>query len=317
MNLGTRIPHPIPYQGSKRFLAQEILSRMPDRFERLVEPFAGSAAISLAVASKGMAQRFWINDAHQPLANLWQAILGNPNALAGKYRSLWQKQQGREREFFNLVRDRFNDRHQPEDFLYLLARCVKAAIRYNSDGKFNNTPDNRRKGAKPDEMRTRILGAAALLAEKTTVTAVDYRDVLGQCERSDLIYMDPPYQGVCAVRDHRYAPKVCHDEFSDALAELNKRGCRYIVSYDGRTGDKQFGKPLPKSLRLIHLEVFAGRSSQATLLGRDDITYESLYLSPSLADRIGDRKNTCPIRKRQRFLEGCSDGRSITARVLG
>ena len=57
----------------------------------------------------------------------------------------------------------------------------------------------------------------------------------------------------------------------------------FAVSYDGRTGDKTYGAPLPDSLGLTHLEIEAGRSTQSTLLGRDDITYESLYLSPELA----------------------------------
>lgn len=283
MKSSTKIPHPIPYQGSKRFLADEILSRMPSRFSRLVEPFAGSSAISLAVASRKMADRFWINDAHKPLAVLWQEIIGEPEALATKYESLWRRQLGREREFFDLVRDQFNENHKPEHFLYLLARCVKAAIRYNSAGKFNNTPDNRRSGARPNEMRWRIMGAANLLAGKTTVTALDYRDVLDGCQRSDVIYMDPPYQGVCATRDHRYAPKIDHQQFYNALDQLNRRKLMFLVSYDGRCGDKRYGEPLPDYLNLVHLELCAGRSTQATLLGRDHVTYESLYLSPALA----------------------------------
>jgi len=60
----------------------------------------------------------------------------------------------------------------------------------------------------------------------------------------------------------------------------------FIVSYDGRTGDKIYGEPLPKRLGLVHLEIFTGRSSQATLLGREHVTYESLYLSPALATSI-------------------------------
>ena len=66
-------------------------------------------------------------------------------------------------------------------------------------------------------------------------------------------------------------------------AELNKRKIRYIVSYDGRTGDKVFGPLLPESLALTRLEIHAGRASQATLLGRSDDTFESLYLSAPLA----------------------------------
>ncbi len=59
-----------------------------------------------------------------------------------------------------------------------------------------------------------------------------------------------------------------------------------FVSYDGRTGAKIFGDPLPTALNLKHLEVYAGRSTQATLLGRADVTYESLYLSPALLSRL-------------------------------
>lgn len=291
MKLSTKVPHPIPYQGSKRFLADEILSRMPNHFSRLVEPFAGSSAISLAVASRKMADRFWINDAHKPLAALWREIINQPEALAAKYELLWRRQLGREREFFDLVRDWFNDSQKPEHFLYLLARCVKAAIRYNSEGRFNNTPDNRRLGAKPDEMRSRIMGAAGLLAGRTTITDLDYRDVLNDCQRGDLIYMDPPYQGVCSTRDSRYAPKIDHQQFYDALDRLNRQRFMFLVSYDGRCGDKRYGEPLPDYLNLVHLEVCAGRSTQATLLGRDDVTYESLYLSPALLSALQSAEN--------------------------
>jgi DNA adenine methylase len=291
MRLASNVPHPIPYQGSKRILADAILARMPAKFARLVEPFCGSAAVSLAVSYRAMAKRFWLNDAHEPIGDLWQAILDGPDGLAAAYARLWHEQIGREREYFNVVRDMFNREHRPEHFLYLLARCVKAAIRYNSDGHFNNTPDNRRKGAKPSEMRARIIGAANLLAGTTTVTALDYREVLAECKREDVIYMDPPYQGVYETRDTRYAPKVNRDEFCSDLADLNRRNAMFLVSYDGRCGDKVYGEPLPSELRLTHLELCAGRSTQSTLLGRDDITYESLYLSPALASAVADIHN--------------------------
>ncbi|HBB31201.1 MAG TPA: hypothetical protein DDZ80_05770 [Cyanobacteria bacterium UBA8803] len=41
------LPHPIQYQGSKRNLASNILRFLPNRVERLVEPFAGTAAVSI------------------------------------------------------------------------------------------------------------------------------------------------------------------------------------------------------------------------------------------------------------------------------
>jgi len=280
------VPHPIPYQGSKRNLAPLILSYFPPQSHRLVEPFAGSAAISLATAYRRLANHFLINDAHGPIIDLWREIVERPSELSDKYQKLWREQLGQEREYYDFVREKFNKTHKPEYFLYLLARCVKAAIRYNGNGEFNNSPDNRRKGAHPDTMRNRILGASALLQGRTEFSVCDYREVLSDCRAADLIYMDPPYQGVCGNRDARYCPKIDHAEFCDSLAALNDKGCKYIVSYDGRMGDKCYGEPLPSSLRLFHIEVHAGRSTQATLLGRDSDTYESLYFSPALAKTI-------------------------------
>ncbi len=280
------VPQPIPYQGSKRQLAPEILRYFPDDIERLVEPFAGSAAISLSAAVRCRAKSFWLNDAHKPLVALWRDIIDQPVELAKQYESLWHEQLGNERAFFDEVRARFNQSHGTADFLYLLARCVKAAIRYNSNGEFNNTPDNRRKGARPAEMRQRIEIASALFRDRTQTTNWDYRDVLAKCRKNDLIYMDPPYQGVCGNRDQRYLPTISHDEFCESLSQLNSRGIRYAVSYDGRTGDKVYGKPMPESLELRHLELRAGRSTQATLLGRDDVTYEGFYLSPALSKLV-------------------------------
>ena len=209
--------------------------------------------------------------------------------MASKYLRLWRAQLGHEREYYDVVRKKFNETHKPEHFLYLLARCVKAAIRYNGEGAFNNSPDNRQ-APNPNTMRHRILGRSALLHGRTELSHCDYAEVLKKCDSTDLIYMDPPYQGVCKNRDNRYCPKIEHEDFCDNLAALNDKGCMYLVSYDGRTGSKIYGEPMPKRLKLLHIEVHAGRSTQATLLGRDSDTYESLYLSPALAKTISLRK---------------------------
>jgi DNA adenine methylase len=282
MTLFTKIPHPIPYQGSKRNLAAVILACAPTVIERLVEPFAGSAAISLAAAQRGIARRIWINDANGPLIDLWREILEHPVELAASYRALWEEQRGNERAYFDEVRHLFNREHRPDHFLYLLLRCVKGAIRYNSRGEFNNTPDNRRQGAHPDDVATRLQGASELLRGKTSLTSLDYREVLEKSRPGDLLYLDPPYQGVSTGRDSRYGPSVEHGEFRDTLERLVRSEALFIVSYDGRTGMQYYGTPLPERLGLTHLEIRAGRSTQATLLGKDRVTYESLYLSPAL-----------------------------------
>ena len=62
----------------------------------------------------------------------------------------------------------------------------------------------------------------------------------------------------------------------------------------GKTGEKSHGKLLPDFLSLKHLHIKAGRSSQATLLGNNDETIESLYLSPALIERLDNEEQFIP-----------------------
>ena len=282
-----KVPHPIPYQGSKRSLAKYILPFFPQDVDILFEPFAGSAAISIATALQGKAKRFHINDVNQPLIVLWNEIINHPKKISEQYKHLWLKQHGNERKFYDFVRDEFNKTKQPDYLLYLLARCVKASVRYNANGDFNQSPDNRRLGRNPQQMTDDILSVSRLLIGKTTTSSTDYKKVLWLAKPTDLVYMDPPYQGVCATGDPRYFSGIDFDEFMQELKQLNKRNVPFILSYDGRTGKKSYGQSLPEELGMYRLEIDAGRSTQATLLGREDVTFESVYLSKNLVEQLG------------------------------
>ena len=252
----------------------------------LIEPFAGSAAITLAAAARGLATRYLINDLNKPLVDLWEAIVDAPEKLARQYEGLWRAQHDDRRGYYDKVREEFNRTGKPDYMLYLLARCVKASVRYNASGEFNQSPDNRRMGTLPAAMRKQLFGASRLLRGKTRWMSMDYREVVAQATPEDLIYMDPPYQGVCGERDPRYLKGVLVDEFVEVLESLNYQQIRYLVSYDGRTGSRAHGRKLPDRLRLHLVVLDAGRSSQATLLGRSEVTVESLYLSPVLAESL-------------------------------
>ncbi len=284
---GSSVPFPIPYQGSKRRLAPQIVRCLPRSTDRLVEPFCGSAAVSLYALATGAADTVWLNDNNEPLARLWMAIADRPDDVVRRYTELWNAQLGHERQFYDQVRDEFNVTQEPELLLYLLTRCVKASVRYNSVGEFNQSPDNRRRGSKPTRMAQHVHRASRLLSGRSQSSFLDYAEVLDKVSSEDVVYMDPPYQGVSAQPDRRYREVLGYDDFVDTLASLNDRCISCVISYDGRTGDRSYGKPLPKYLGLLHFELDAGRSTQATFLGRSSRTIESLYLSPALLERLG------------------------------
>jgi DNA adenine methylase len=103
------VPHPIPYQGSKRRLAAAILSHVPDgRYKRLVEPFAGSAAVTLAAAYHSKFRTYVIGDRLEPLAQLWQNVIDDPTETANKYESLWLRERERPIDVYYEIRSEFN-----------------------------------------------------------------------------------------------------------------------------------------------------------------------------------------------------------------
>ena len=280
------VPHIVQYQGSKRNLAPQILPYFPQKFHRLIEPFAGMAAITIATAQQKRAEEYLINDINFPLITLLESAIETPELLAANYDKLWREQfdyVGGSVEHYYHVRDLFNNGNQePEKILYLLARCVKGSVRYGKNGKFNQSPDKRRNGTNPKTLAASVHAISGLLKSKARFMATDYRDVLEMARPGDLVYMDPPYQGVSNVRDCRYLSGIDFESFVEAIDTLNRRGIDFVISYDGKCGEKEYGNDLPNWLDCEKIYLNAGVSSQEVLLGKKDITYEALYISRNL-----------------------------------
>lgn len=279
---------PIPYQGSKRALAPRICRIFPPTIKTLYEPFAGSAAVTLYAASHDLADRFIIGDSYFPLIDLWELLIENPAELSDRYSEVWHAQFAVGPGHFNEVRARFNENRDPVLLLYLIARCVKNAVRFGKNGNFTQSHDKRRTGMKPDRVTRTVHAVSRLLKGRTTLIRGDFQACLVGAGVEDLAYMDPPYQGTTYGRDKRYANGLAREDMIDGLHDLDRRGVPYVLSYDGKLGEKVYAEPLPSSIQADHLSIHAGRSSQATLSGRDDVTIESLYVSRSLNAKQAD-----------------------------
>ncbi len=263
---------------------------MPKQFERLVEPFAGMAAITIAVARQERAKEYVVNDVNGPLVDVLQSAVETPEKLLSSYSAVWNEQFAYEQgsiEHYYKVRTEFNQGDQsPAKMLYLLARCVKGSVRYGSNGQFNQSPDKRRNGTAPKTLKPNLEAISYYLKGRAAFMKNDYREVLEITRPGDIVYMDPPYQGVSHVRDCRYLSGIDFQEFVEAIDGLNRKGVDFLISYDGKCGNKQYGKDLPKELGLQKVLLNAGTSSQSVLLGKKEITYEALYFSQGLKQYV-------------------------------
>lgn len=288
--MSVKVPHLVQYQGSKRKLAPQILDYMPKRFNRLIEPFAGMMAVTIAVANEERTDSYIVNDLNAPIVELLRTVVENPEEIADKYEELWKRQfdYGENHvQHYKEVREAFNQGEtSAENMLYLLARVAKGAVRYGSKGNFNQIADKRRHGTKPETIRESARNISRLLKGKTQFFAEDYRRIFELVERGDIVYMDPPYQGVSNVKDNRYFAGLTFEEFALSLEILNSKEIDYIISYDGNCGERAYGKDLPKELGCKKILLNAGTSSQMTLLGKRETTFEALYVSKRLSEAL-------------------------------
>ncbi len=281
-----RLPHPIPYQGSKRKLAPLIAKYLPRSIATFYEPFAGSAAMTIYAAYYGPANRFVVADSLEPMVTLLSFIVDKPEQTAAEYRKVWEGQKETDHSFFNNVRERYNAERNPIDLLYLICRCVKNSVRFNRNGNFTQSVDRRRLGMHPDKMRLAVLGVSSILRDRVEFRLGDWQDTLADAGPDDFVYMDPPYLGTTMGRDKRYHQQLMQEDLVTGLESLRRRSVPFALSYDGMTGGREYGPPLPDELGLTRLLLHAGTSSQSTLSGRNEETVESLYVTPGLAEPV-------------------------------
>lgn len=283
-----KVPHLVQYQGSKRSLAPVIAQYYPKKFNRFIEPFSGTGAMSIYTAINNLSDKYLLNDVNKQVIGLLQKCIDDPEELANEYNVIWtvQFEEGENSvDYYYKMRDKFNQlKEEPNAALtlFILARVSKGAIRYNQQGEMNQICDRRRHGTHPDTIRKNAVAISDLLKNRTKLFCTDYTEILEMAEPGDLIYMDPPYQGVSKGLSSRYVQSLEFDNFVASLEELNRRNIDFIVSYDGQNDDGKFGKDLPDYLELQHVLINAGRSAQGNLNGKQITTYESLYISRNI-----------------------------------
>lgn len=276
------VPHPLPYQGSKRKLAPLIGEFIERNVSTWYEPFAGSIAMTIWAVNHNVAKHYVIGDSLIPICYLWKAIINSPESVSGRYAEIWRGQKPGDHNYFNQVRERYNSNQDPVDLLYLICRCVKNAVRFNRCGNFTQSADKRRVGMNPEKMRKAVFAVSSLLKGKAEVRTGDWQKTISDVSPEDYVYLDPPYLGTSVGRDKRYAHQMERDILVAGLVKLIRSGIPFSLSYDGTTGGREYGPPLPEELGMTRLLLDAGISAQSTLNGKIEKTVESLYVWPAI-----------------------------------
>lgn len=267
----------IKWSGSKRSQSEEIVNQFPDEIQTYYEPFVGGGSILYALLkSKKKAERYVCSDSNADLINLWLEIKERPAELLAKYELLWNELNvddngHRKKDYYYMVRKRFNEERNPADFMFLNRTCTNGLIRYNSRGEFNSAFHFSRKGILPETVKKIVTEWSELINQHNVEFLLrDYLEV--ETLPGDVIYCDPPYAGTKGM----YSGVLDYKIFFEWLA--SQKG-KTLLSFDGKRGDKDYTYEVPKEIYTNHIYIASGVSS-FTRLKTKAVTevFESLYI---------------------------------------
>lgn len=261
----------VKWSGSKRSQSSRIRAFFPDTVGTYYEPFIGGGSMLYAANPA----RSICGDICAPLIGLWREIRDNPEALAEGYALRWTRLQEEGYTAYYAIRDDFNRGRAPYDLLFLSRTCVNGLIRFNDRGDFNNSLHYSRPGIRPESLREIILDWSARI-QHTEFLAEDYAVTTASAQKGDIVYLDPPYFHTKG----RYFGTIDFERFLAYLEDLNSRGIKYLLSFDGKRGKEDYTVVLPKELYKRHELLLSGNSTFKKVIDKEtESVFESLYLN--------------------------------------
>ncbi len=258
----------VKWVGGKTKLLPELLSRLPEKFNRYYEPFAGGAALFFRLAPR----RAVLADFNHDLIGLYTAIANDVSAVI---RRLQMHREAHDEAHYYEVRTRWNDREvswsTPERaaaFIYLNKTCFNGLWRVNRSGAFN-VPIGRYTDPPicvPDGLR-----AAQQVLARAELRRADYRTAVADAKAGDFLYFDPPYDPLTPTANFTsYTTNVFgpdqQQELADTARELVARGCRVMLS----NSDTPFIRSIYKGMQIDRVKCSRAINSNAAKRGDVD-----------------------------------------------
>lgn len=253
----------LKWPGGKFRVLDRILPKLPNGV-RLVEPFAGSAAVSLNASFASAL----VADFNVDLINLYRSIQVDQPRFLADAGGLFDGSHNN-RESFDALRAEFNASddafRRSVIFVYLNRHGFNGLCRYNARGKFN-VPFGRYTNPGFPRREIEAFGAGAQTME---FAHTDFMSTMSGANRGDVIYCDPPYVPLSVTSNFTsYAPSAFGFAQQKALAEKARecasRGVPVVIS----NHDTAESRALYQGAEIHCFEVQRFISSKASTRGK-------------------------------------------------
>ena len=267
----------LKWVGNKQRFSHEICNFFPENFNYYYEPFLGSGAVLGTLSpSKAVA-----SDVFEPLMEIWITLKENPDTLKSWYEDRWMFSQKRDKvDAYEIIKKKYNEKPNGADFLFISRSCYGGIIRFRKDDGYMSTPCGVHNPISPDSFSKRV-DVWRDRVKNTTFKVGDYRNIIKNAKKGDLIYCDPPYSHCQSILYG--AQKFDLRELFECISDYKSKGVYVALSIDGtkKSGEYMCDLPIPKHLFERELMVNCGRS----MLRRFQLEGQSLE-KENVSDRL-------------------------------
>lgn len=247
----------IKWVGNKQRFAPQIISFFPYDMKDYYEPFLGSGGVLGTLAPKhGIA-----SDVLHPLMEIWFSLKENPTQLIQWYSDRRKGLETHEQvktQYEKILRN-FNKHPNGADFIFLTRTCYGGVVRFRKNDGAMSTPCGAHNPISEDSFAKRVAAWHKRIAG-TEFFCSDYRKIIEQASKGDVIYCDPPY--VDSQNILYGAQQFQLSELFEAIDKAKSRGVRIVLSIDGSKKSGLYNVLLnfPKGLFETEANITVGRS---------------------------------------------------------
>jgi DNA adenine methylase len=226
----------LKWAGGKRQLLEQFAPLYPERFERYIEPFVGSAAVFFDVRGRVDSRFAALSDNNEELINCYRAVRDDVEGLIRRLRIHKKRHHEALPSHYYAVRDldlsRLSSVQRAARLIYLNKAGYNGLYRVNAEGRYN-VPVGSYKD--PPICDPELLRAASVALQNVRIEVRDFESWLPDARSGDFFYIDPPYVPLSKTANFTsYVPGGFGPDEQKRLASfvagLNKRHARFMVS---------------------------------------------------------------------------------------
>jgi DNA adenine methylase len=216
----------LKWAGGKRWFAASYGHLFSASFNRLIEPFCGSAAIFFHLQPP----RAILSDANERLIEVYRVIRDCPSDFSAVFSGFAQNHSSE--YYYGIRSEKFESSiHRAAQFLYLNRVCFNGIYRENLKGEFNVPLGTKQNVALASDDFCLI----SKLLQGVDLKTSDFETVVDEAGEGDLLFIDPPY----TVKHNnngfvKYNQKIFSWDdqvrLAAAAARASGRGARIVVT---------------------------------------------------------------------------------------